>query len=154
VDFHLNLNSETVDQSYPSEPVCLPPTATVREAMQRMNERNEAAVLICQDGRLVGIFTERDALKRMASGATCDTPLGDVMTKQPAALSVRDTVGTAIAKLSQGGYRRLPIVNDQGQPTGILKMEGILHYLIEHFPAVIYNLPPEPHHAARDTDGA
>jgi CBS domain-containing protein len=154
VDFHLNLSTETVDQSYPSQPVCLPQSATVREAMERMNERNEAAVLICQDGKLVGIFTERDALKRMASGATCDTPITEVMTKQPAALSIHDTVGTAIAKLSQGGYRRLPIVDDQGRPTGILKMEGILHYLIEHFPSVIYNLPPEPHHVARETDGA
>jgi CBS domain-containing protein len=154
VDFHLNLKSETVDQSYPSEPLCLPQSATVREAMERMNERNEAAVLICQDGQLVGIFTERDALKRMASGATFDTPISEVMTKRPAALSVRDSVGTAIAKLSQGGYRRLPIVDAQNRPTGILKMEGILHYLIEHFPSVIYNLPPEPHHVARDTDGA
>ena len=154
MDFHLNLKSETVEHSYPSEPVCIPQTATVCEAMEQMNARNEAAVLICQNGQLVGIFTERDALKRMASGASCDTPISEVMTKRPAALSARDTVGTAIAKLSQGGYRRLPIVDDQGRPTGILKMEGILHYLIEHFPSVIYNLPPEPHHAARDTDGA
>lgn len=154
MDFQLNLNTETVDNSYPSEPLCLSPSVTVREAMQRMNDRNEAAVLVCQEGVLVGIFTERDALKRMAAGANCDVPLSEVMTRNPAALSKFDTVGKAIAKLSHGGYRRLPIIDDQGRPTGVLKMEGILHYLIEHFPAVIYNLPPEPHYAARDADGA
>jgi CBS domain-containing protein len=154
VDFKLNLNNETVDHSYPSEPLCLPPSTTVREAMQQMNARNEAAVLVCQEGVLTGIFTERDALKRMASGATCDIPLSEVMTRRPAALTKSDTVGAAIAKLSRGGYRRLPIVDEQGRPSGVLKMEGILHYLIEHFPAVIYNLPPEPHYAARDADGA
>jgi CBS domain-containing protein len=154
VSFQLNLNSETVDQTYPSQPVCLPPTATVREAMERMNACNEAAILVCQEERLIGIFTERDALKRMANGDGCEATLQEVMTKQPAALSIRDTVGSAIAKLSKGGYRRLPIVDDKGRPTGVLKMEGILHYLIEHFPAVIYNLPPEPHHATRDTHGA
>ena len=154
MDFQLNLNSDTVDHTYPSEPLCLPPTATVREAMERMNERNEAAVLVCEDGRLVGIFTERDTLKRMASGASSEVTLLEVMTKRPAALSNRDTVSTAIAKLSKGGYRRLPIIDDNGQPTGVLKMEGILHYLIEHFQAMIYNLPPEPHHAARESHGA
>lgn len=154
MDFQLNLNTETVDHSYPSEPLCLPATVTVREAMQQMNDRNEAAVLVCEDDSLIGIFTERDALKRMAAGANCDVPLAEVMTHRPASLRTSDTVGAAIAKLSRGGYRRLPIVDEQGRPLGVLKMEGILHYLIEHFPAVIYNLPPEPHYAARDAHGA
>lgn len=154
MDFQLNLNTETVDHSYPSKPLCLPPTATVREAMQHMNDRNEAAVLICVDGVLTGIFTERDALLRMATGASFEVPLADVMTKRPTALTMRDNVGTAISKLSQGGFRRLPIVDDKGLPSGILKMEGILHYLIQHFPAMVYNLPPQPHYSARDSEGA
>lgn len=154
MDFQLNLSSETVDRSYPSEPLCLSPQVTVREAMEQMNDRNEAAVLICEDGVLKGIFTERDALKRMAAGDGCEVPLSEVMTSGPASLLIGDKVGAAIAKLSRGGYRRLPIVDEQGCPTGILKMEGILHYLIEHFPSMIYNLPPEPHYAARDAHGA
>lgn len=154
VDFQLNLSSETVEHSYPSEPLCVPPEMSVRQALGKMKEGNQAAVLICQNGVLIGIFTERDALKMMARGANFDVTLSDVMTWQPVSLSRRGSVGAAIAKMSQGGYRRLPIVDEQGRPLGLLKVEGILHYLVEHFPAVIYNLPPEPHHATHAREGA
>jgi CBS domain-containing protein len=154
VDFQLNLQSEIVEQSFLFEPLCLAPEASVREALGRMSEGNRAAVLVCRDGRLVGIFTERDALKMMARGASFDVPLSDVMTRNPVVLSRRDSVGSAIAKMSQGGYRRLPIVDEAGKPLGLLKIEGILHYLVEHFPSVVYNLPPEPHHSTQDREGA
>ena len=154
MDAQLNLNSETVDQCFPDEPLCLPPEATVGDALRQMKARNQAAVLICHEQKLIGIFSERDALKMMASGANFDVPLEQVMTRNPVAMRARDTVGRAIATMSGGGYRRLPIVNDQGQPTGIIKVEGILHYLVEHFPAFIYNLPPEPHYSTHVREGA
>ena len=154
MDFQLNLSSETVEHSFPSESLCVSPETTVRSALQQMNQQNKAAVLICREGMLVGIFTERDALKMMATGANFDVPINDVMTRNPVSLSPRGSVGAAIAKMAQGGYRRLPIVDDQGHPQGLLKVEGILHYLVEHFPSVIYNLPPEPHHATQAREGA
>jgi predicted transcriptional regulator len=90
----------------------------------------------------------------MHAGADFDVPVMDVMTRNPVALSRRGSVGDAITKMAQGGYRRLPIVDEQGRPQGLLRVEGILHYLVEHFPSVIYNLPPEPHHAAQAREGA
>ena len=60
----------------------------------------------------------------------------------------------AIAAMTRGGYRRLPIVDADGRPMGIIKIEGILHYLVEHFPKVIYNLPPEPHYSRQQREGA
>jgi hypothetical protein len=56
--------------------------------------------------------------------------------------------------MSKGGYRRLPIVDEAGKPTGILRVKGILRYLVEHFPAVVYNLPPEPHQTTQQREGA
>ena len=154
MDFQLNLSTETVEHSFPSEPLCVSPETTVRDALRQMKDQNNAAVLICRDKALVGIFTERDALKMMAKAADFDVPITDVMTRNPISLSRRGSVGAAIAKMAQGGYRRLPIVDDQGHPQGLLKVEGILHYLVEHFPSVIYNLPPEPHHATQSREGA
>lgn len=154
VDFQLNLRSETVEHSYPAQPSCFSPQATVREALEKMAAKNEAAVLICQDGKLTGIFTERDALKLMAQGGSFDIPLSEVMTRNPIALSRHDSVGSAITKMSQGGYRRLPVVDEQGRPLGLLGVDGILHYLVEHFPAVVHNLPPEPHHSTQSAEGA
>ena len=154
MDFHLNLSSETVEHSFPSAPLCVSPETTVRDALRQMKQENKAAVLICRDEALIGIFTERDALKMMATAANFDVPITDVMTLNPISLSPRGSVGAAISKMAQGGYRRLPIVDDQGRPQGLVKVEGILHYLVEHFPSVIYNLPPEPHHATQAREGA
>ena len=65
-----------------------------------------------------------------------------------------DAVAKAISMMSKGGYRRLPIVDEQGRPKGIVTAEGIMRYLAEHIPTVIYNLPPEPHHATQEREGA
>ncbi len=154
MSFHLNLNTETLGHCHPAEPLCLPPTASVAEALRQMKEHNRGAVLVCRDQKVVGIFTERDALKMMASGARFDGPLELCMTPDPVVLHASDLVGKAITMMAQGGYRRLPIVDDHGRPTGIITVQGIMRYLVEHFPAVIYNLPPEPHHATQQREGA
>jgi hypothetical protein len=76
------------------------------------------------------------------------------MVAGPVALSISDTVGCAIQKMSSGGYRRLPIVDDEGRPVGLLKVSGILHYLVEHVSKVVYTLPPEPHYSTQQREGA
>ncbi len=154
MSFSPNLETETVDHCGPEEPLCLAPDDTVGTALRLMSEQNRGAALICRDGVLVGIFTERDALRRMAAATGFDAPLSQFMTSSPVALSTGDTVGRAIMLMAKGGYRRLPIVDAQGRPTGIVKVEGIMHYLVEHFPTVIYNLPPEPHHSMQSREGA
>lgn len=154
MSFHLNLNTEPVDQCHPAEPLCLLPTASVAEAMRQMQAHNRGAVLVCQEERVVGIFTERDALKLMVAGENFEAPLERFMTPDPVFLRAGDMVGKAISLMAEGGYRRLPIVDKLGRPTGMIKVEGILHYLVEHFPGVIYNLPPEPHHTTQMREGA
>ena len=154
MEFHLDLGTETVEQVGAAGPICLQPNSAVRAAFLQMLEHRVSAVLICREGVLVGIFTERDALKLMADGADLDTPIERHMTTEPVTLSNVDTVGKAIAEMSSGGYRRLPIVDSGGDPLGLVKTSGILHYLVEHFPNVVYNLPPTPHHTTQHREGA
>lgn len=154
MDFQLNLDTETVNHAYPADPDCVESGTVVRDVLQKLKADNRGAVLICADKVLKGIFTERDALRLMASSANLDMPIDEVMVADPVTLTLSDTVGTAISKMSSGGYRRLPIVNKECQPVGILKVSGILHYLVEHFPKIVYNLPPKPHHAAQEREGA
>jgi CBS domain-containing protein len=154
VTFQLNLDTETVAQCQPAVVICVEPTASAGEALRHMKDNNRGAVLICRDQVAVGIFTERDALRMMAAGTSFDTPIEQVMTANPVVLHAGDKVAKAITLMAQGGYRRLPIVDGQGHPMGIIKVEGILHYLADHFPATIYNLPPEPHHSFQMREGA
>lgn len=152
--FHLDLLTEPAQRAHAAPPVCVEPESTVRSVMEQLGRNNRGAVLICRDGVLVGIFTERDALRLMASGADLDVPMERVMTREPATLHKSDSMATAIARMSKGGYRRMPIVDEQGRPQGVVKVSGILHYLVEHFPSVIYTLPPEPDTRPQEREGA
>ena len=76
------------------------------------------------------------------------------MARNPVTLHKDDTVGKAIALMSAGGFRRLPLVDEDGKVTGLVKVSGILHYLVEHFPKVVYTLPPAPHHKTTTREGA
>jgi hypothetical protein len=63
-------------------------------------------------------------------------------------------VASAIAKMAAGGYRRLPIVDEASRPVAVVKLTSILSYLVEHFPKVVYTLPPKPHHKMQEREGA
>ena len=52
--------------------------------------------------------------------------------------------------MAEGGYRHLPIVDDAGQPKGVVAVHGIVHYLVDHFPETVYNLPPNPNDSTRE----
>jgi len=154
VDFQLDLNSEDVQHAHPEKPLCVEPGLTIRKVMEKLKEAGRGSALICDDGKLAGIFTERDALKLTAQKVDVDQPVSTVMAKDPVTLQATATVGQAISKMSFGGYRHLPIVNDKNEPVGLLKVSGILNYLVEHFPSTIYNLPPKPHHSTQAREGA
>jgi CBS domain-containing protein len=101
--------------------LALPRTATVRAAAQAMRERHVGAVLVAADGRLEGIFTERDMVNRVvAEGRNPDqTTLAEVMTADPDTASPNDTAITALRRMQDGGYRHLPIV-DRGRLVGVV----------------------------------
>ena len=154
MDFQLKLNSETVEHAHPAAPSCMDIASSIRQVFEFLKEQRTGGVMICEDGVLAGIFTERDALKLMASGANLDRPVREVMVRAPVTVTMLDSLGSAIAEMSEGGYRRLPIIDGAGRPVGMLKVSSILRYLVEHFPNVVYNLPPDPHHSAQQREGA
>ena len=129
MDIEFNLMTESVDHAGPVEP------------------------LVCRDGALVGIFSERDSLRAMAHGEALSTPIDQLMTPRPVTVRAADKLGTAVQKMTTGGYRRLPIVDDAGKPVGQVTVAGIVHYLVQHFPQTIYNLPPHPHQTLQQREG-
>ncbi len=158
MDFELNLTTETVQQAAMGEPLCVEAGATLGDALLLLKQHRQGSLLICRDGTLVGIFTERDALRLMAqsvpSGLDLDVPIEDVMISDPVTVVASDTVATAIRKMASGGYRRLPIVDSDGRPASVVKASGIVRYLVEHFPHTVYNLPPDPNPAMQEREGA
>lgn len=154
VDIVLNLTSDVVEQAGTTQFAVVEPTLSVREVFQLMRQMRYGSMLICRDGRLVGIFTERDALRLMAEGLDLDASIETVMVPDPVTLQAGDTVGTAVQRMSSGGYRRMPIVDGQRRPVSMIKVSGIVHYLVEHFPKTVYTQPPVSQVVMQQREGA
>ena len=159
MSFQLSLSTEKVMAAYPEEPLIVAPNASVGEVLQLMRAQKIGSVLICEGGKLAGIFTDRDALRWMASQAGdgpvgAGEPISKLMTEQPATLPADTTVGVAIQKMSVGRYRHLPILDDKTCPSGMATVYGIVHYLVDHFPQTIYTLYPQPGQVSAEREGA
>jgi CBS domain-containing protein len=121
------------------------PSQTVAEAVALMRQQEVGCVLVCEGEQLRGIFTERDLMRRiLAPGKPLTLPVADCMTPDPVVVHPKEPVGAAIRHMEEGGYRHLPVVDQSGRPVGMLSVKRIVHYLVEHFPATVYNLPPDP----------
>lgn len=139
------LMSDTVKLLAPSEPIKLTEDATVHDAITHMAEKRRAAVVIVDAaGRLIGIFTERDLLRRVAVPGRDprQTRLGEVMTRNPETLAPDDLIAYAINRLHHASYRTIPLADAEGRPIGIMTVNDIVQWVAELFPEAIVNLRP------------
>lgn len=103
----------------------LPPEATVLEAAALMRERQVAAVLVVEAGRLRGIVTERDIVFKVVAAETpATTTLEAVMTADPETLGPQDTALMALQKMQVGHYRHLPVLRGD-EVCGIVSIRDI-----------------------------
>ena len=121
-----------------------------------MREGNRGAALVVSNGTLVGIFTERDVLMKVA-GQPIDleqAPISQLMTVDPATLPVEAAVAFALNKMVIEGFRHIPLVDDQHRPVAVVSMRDLIGYLSDFFSREILNLPPDSHVGFRNRDGA
>jgi CBS domain-containing protein len=126
-----SLMEDAVIQLNPRQVVTLPPTATVKQAIQVMLAHDIGAVLVVDDaGKLVGIFSERDLLTKVADPNADHTqrPVSDFMTADPETVRPTDTLGFVLHKMDSGGYRHLPVLKD-GQPLGMISVRDMLRHI-------------------------
>ena len=153
MDVRIKLAFESVVEAEPIAPYCVTPQTSLREVFAVL-EQNNGGALVCHEGMLVGIFTERDGVRALADGTPMDTPVGTVMTVSPVTVRTATSIATAVRKMAVGGYRRLPILDDAGRPCGVVTTAGLVHYLTEHFANTVYNLPPTANAGPQERDGA
>ena len=140
------LRLRDVCRAQPSDPI----EHVVRCMMQ---QRTGCVLVTSEGGRLAGIFTERDFVTRVvAQGLDVSQRVDTVMTATPKTIRRDATVFEAVELMGVGGYRHLPVMGEDGQPVGVLSVKDVVHYLVEYFPAKVYNLPPTPEqtHPARE----
>ena len=112
------------------------PETTVAQAAKLMAKRNVGAVMVVEDERLIGIFTERDAVFRViAKGRDAHTtPLSEVMTVAPQTVDPDKTFGYALLTMHENGFRHLPVI-ENGKPIGIVSARNALDPDLEEFVA-------------------
>jgi CBS domain-containing protein len=120
----------------PRKLVVAPPDASVDDAARLMKEAHVGAVLIVEQGRLVGIFTERDAVCRVLAARRDSllTKVAEVMTRDPVTVSPDETFGYALLLMHDNGFRHAPVV-ENGRPIGVVSMRHALDPELEEFTA-------------------
>lgn len=112
----------------------LPPDTTVGRAAEMMAKNQTGAVMVVDRERLIGIFTERDALFRvMARGLDPrKTRLAEVMTVDTHTVEPNDSYGYALVLMQEGGFRHAPVV-ENGKPIGIVSSRNAMDPDLEEF---------------------
>ncbi len=124
-----SLMEDSVRVLKPGPAVTLPPTATVEEAIQAMLAGNVGAVLIVEEGSLIGIFSERDLLLRVAGTEEYRRqPVRNYMTPSPETVARTDSLAFALHKMDGGGYRHLPVIQDS-QLLGVVSVRDMLRHI-------------------------
>src|SRR3972149_6503651 len=120
------------------EPLVVAAKLTVGEAARRMKQSKFGAVMVVENGKLVGIFTERDALFRVvAEGHDAQIiQLSNVMTRDPQTIHPDRPFADALQLMHASGFRHVPVVED-GRPIGMVSARDALGGKLENF---IYEL--------------
>ncbi len=133
--------------------VCLEPLDPLSKAVEVMKQDEGGCAIVCEYGRVVGIFTERDVLtKIVGESVDMNDPVSKWMSPIVATLSPDDTIGDAVAVMTEKSHRNIPLVKD-GQLTGSISVFDVISYLAETYPKETMNLPPNPDQVMDSEDG-
>ena len=94
-----------------------------------MHEEGTDCLLVCDRGRLVGIFTDRDAVVRVAGKRLDAFDVRDFMTPDPVVLRHEDTLAVAVHKMAVGDFRHIPIVDESGSPVGVVAAADVFRHI-------------------------
>jgi CBS domain-containing protein len=156
MDFRSYLETERVGSVDHRPPVWLAPTATVAEAIDLMRRQAVGCVLVVDRGRLAGIVTERDVLRKVLArgGAPPAGAVTTIMTANPVVVRTRDSLGSLFRRMYEGGFRHLPVLDDNDSLLGTISIKRVIRFLADQFPQIVYNIPPVPERFGNAREGA
>lgn len=125
--------SDTIEKLEPPEPLIVKPDSTIKEAVELMIKHGHGSVLVVDSEELVGIFTERDLLKRVVRTRldVNTNKISEVMTSEPQSLSGSDSIAYALNRMAVHSIRHIPIITDS-KVSGFISVRGMLKYISEH----------------------
>jgi predicted transcriptional regulator len=129
LEFHDTILGDHLHELGFGEPLTIEPDVQVGEAIRRMHESSVDCLLVCDAGRLVGIFTDRDAVVKVAGKPLGAFDVRDFMTPDPVVLRREDTLAVAVHKMAVGDFRHIPVVEDDGTPIGVVAAADVFRHI-------------------------
>ncbi len=126
------LLKDRIEALQPKTPLTVTPQTSIGQVLTQMIAQSIGCVMIVEEDKLLGIFSEFDALMKINTGAAqlTDRPISSVMTSEPVTLEGKNKIAFALHQMHVGGYRHLPIMTD-GKLTGVISIRDILNYLTQ-----------------------
>src|ERR1044072_9086241 len=133
--------------------VVVSPFTPLAQAIEAMKSDEGGCVIISDDGRVAGIFTERDLLaKIVGQPVDMDSPISKWMQPAVETLSTHATVGDAVKLMNDRSFLKIPLVKNS-ELVGSISVFDIITYLAECYPKTTMNLPPMPAQVMDTVDG-
>jgi CBS domain-containing protein len=113
------------------DPLTVEPGTTIRDAIALLRDAGHGCAVVVDQGRVVGILTERDVLNKVTPKreTMLSQPVSAIMTPDPIVLREYESVLVALNEMGVGGFRHLPIVDREGQLLAILSGRDVLDYI-------------------------
>ncbi|MCF6237529.1 MAG: CBS domain-containing protein [Candidatus Marinimicrobia bacterium] len=127
-------------------PVTTQGDTSVAECLVLMREQRIGCLLITEAQQVVGIFTERDIIRRIVGKNLSheDIDVSDFMTPDPDTLNPDAPLAFALNYMVLGGYRHVPVVDENNHPVACLSIKDVVKHIGDHYFDEIVNLPPVP----------
>ena len=109
------------------------PDATIREAVEKLAAIHHACLLVEEEGKLVGIFTDRDLLDQVALEyeQLADQPVSTVMAKDPVFVYETEDAAATLSVMAVSGFRHVPVLNLEDKLVGIVTPRRVTQFLHE-----------------------
>ena len=127
-----------------TKPLIIDLGTSLRHVLDKMQDSKSNCILTLENEKLGGILTERDILLKVTGkGYDLDlTTIDEFITPNPESVTRDDPVAYALNKMYVGGFRNVPVVDDELYPIGIVSISDIIATIADYFHSEIINLPP------------
>jgi CBS domain-containing protein len=110
----------------------LPSGASVYSAIEMMAEKRVGALLVVDEGHLVGVISERDYARKviLKGRSSKDTFIREIMTPSPITIACDTSVEEAMRIMTENRIRHLPVVNSEGHVAGVLSLGDLVNWIV------------------------
>src|SRR5688500_11476327 len=117
------------------------PDSSVYDALETLEDRNLGALVVVENGKLIGVFTERDYARKviLKGRSSKETYIRDIMTERPVYVNLNTSIEQCMQLMTDKFIRHLPVM-DNGQLVGVISIGDLVKYIIDEKDYIIENL--------------